>query len=50
MGGLKEELNGYDPARRQTMEPGRVAAAAPKNVLGDEGLVPEFWSSPEGEA
>jgi hypothetical protein len=47
---MKAELNEYVPARRQTMEPGRLAAAAPRNVLGDEGLLPEFWSSPEGEA
>jgi len=32
------------------MEPGRLAAAAPRNVLGEEGLFPEFWSFPEGEA
>jgi len=50
VGGLNAELNEYVPPNRQTIDPGRVAAAAPKNVLGSAGLPPEFWSLPEGEA
>ena len=32
--------------RKQTTEPGEVALAAPCNVLGEDGLVPELLSFP----
>jgi hypothetical protein len=50
IGGLNAELKEYVPPNRQTTDPGRVAAAAPTNVLGDAGLPPEFWSRPEEES
>jgi hypothetical protein len=49
-GGLKVDLNVYVPPNKQTTDPGTVVDAAPANVLGDLGLLPEFSSLPEGEA